>query len=191
MAPGYVSAGLPRPAGLWICIQFLFVNSAETRSDGAPLATLKLPGHPLRPQTFKKAPENVVTEGGPGSARCPGRKYQIEKHLSSTLVSSLLFRHWPDLGFWWLNICIAIRSLGGHGYFIPCFELKKKKKVIAGCNKLFVQMVQGIIFILEGRLHVQGHSNIQSEPESQVAAPVPIFLTSSVSCTTVQCLIRK
>lgn len=74
------------------------------------LATLKLPGHPLRPQTFKKAPENVVTGGGgPGSARCPGRKYQIEKHLSSTLVSSLLFKHWPDLGFRLLNICIAIR----------------------------------------------------------------------------------
>lgn len=28
-------------------------------------------GHPLRPQTFKKAPENVVTGGGGGDQEVP------------------------------------------------------------------------------------------------------------------------
>lgn len=86
-------------------------------------ATLKLPDT-LCAQDFDKGPWKCC-DGGTGIACCPGRKYQIEKHLSSTLVSSLLFRHLPAVGFRLLNICSAIRPLGVHDHFSACFEFKK------------------------------------------------------------------
>lgn len=101
------------------------LHSMETHSEGAhwPPWSCRTPSAPKL--DFHKGPWKCC-DGGTGSTRCPGRKYQIEKHLSTTLVSSLLFRHLPVVGFRLLNICSTIRSLGTHNHFTACFELKKK-----------------------------------------------------------------